>query len=213
MTGRGVNFCDRQRGELSLAGREVKTIPLEVNAKEDVMPTYGVLLSFSRSLSLAFSFLSLSLFLPLSRSLSQCLVPLFLSKLNGYLFPLFFKALIRVSHLFSFLSSLSLNPRDNRFFEAASTSLKPQVNWCISVCGRAVAGKLGRFQRDFFPESVPGLFRWTEYRSRPGTNFPLLKSFSAKSASFPATAVEETVPSYGGTSFCPLCGCRKARIK
>ena len=52
---------------------------------------------------------------------------------------------------------------------------------CGRVCraggGRAVAGKLGRFQRENFQEFVPESFRWTDRRSRPGTNFSISEKF------------------------------------
>ena len=45
--------------------------------------------------------------------------------------------------------------------------------WHGARCARAVAEKIGRFQREALQESVPGSFRWTDYRSRPGTNFSI----------------------------------------
>ena len=44
--------------------------------------------------------------------------------------------------------------------------------------GRAVAGNLGRFQRKIFSKFVPASFRWTDYRSRPGTKFSICENVS-----------------------------------
>jgi hypothetical protein len=50
---------------------------------------------------------------------------------------------------------------------------------------RALAGKLGRFQRGMFSEFVPESFRWTGFMSRPGTKaLNFWKHVSLKSAKF-----------------------------
>ena len=52
------------------------------------------------------------------------------------------------------------------------------------------AGKLGRFERETFQEFVPESFRWTDHRSRPGTNsLEFLIFFSQNRPCFPATAL------------------------
>jgi len=43
---------------------------------------------------------------------------------------------------------------------------------------RAVAAKLGRFQREIFPEFVPESVGCTDYRSRPGTKFSISENIS-----------------------------------
>ena len=55
---------------------------------------------------------------------------------------------------------------------------------------RAVAGKLGRFQRGTFQEFVPESFKWTVYMSRPGTNISIREIVASwNRPSFHATAL------------------------
>ena len=46
------------------------------------------------------------------------------------------------------------------------------------ILGRAVAGKLGRFNEKYFQEFVPESFRWTDCMSRPGTKFLISENVS-----------------------------------
>jgi hypothetical protein len=46
------------------------------------------------------------------------------------------------------------------------------------VDGKAVAGKLGRFQGKYFRECVPESFRWTVYMTRLGTNISISEHVS-----------------------------------
>ena len=45
--------------------------------------------------------------------------------------------------------------------------------------GRALAGKLDRFQENHFREFVPESFIWTVYMSRPGTNISICENVSS----------------------------------
>ena len=49
---------------------------------------------------------------------------------------------------------------------------------------RAVAGKLDRFPEKHFREFVPESFRWTVYKSRPGTNISFSRNRSSHSVDF-----------------------------
>ena len=58
------------------------------------------------------------------------------------------------------------------------TYVSVSVSGAGACPGRAVAGKLGRFNEKTFQEFGPGSFRWTDCMSRPGTKFSISENIS-----------------------------------
>ena len=79
------------------------------------------------------------------------------------------------------MSEVPLQTVQPPLFSAATGPLAETVRQNDS--GRAVAGKLGRFQEKHFREFGPESFRWTVYMSRPGTNISICENVSRHSCS------------------------------